>query len=89
MVTEIYPRLLTGPVRKRDREERASYLRRAPWPIAPLFASSIIDSEDAFDAAVSAMVMHEHLADLATLSEATDPVTLAEGDIWRPPKITP
>ena len=48
----------------------------------------MVGSEDAFDAAISALVMHEHLADLAALPQTTDPVTLLEGDVWRPPKIT-
>jgi hypothetical protein len=32
-------------------------------------------------------VMHDHLNDLAALQQATDPLTLLEGDVWRPPKI--
>jgi hypothetical protein len=88
-VTEIYPRLLTGPVQKNRREERARYLAAAPWSVAPRFAALIVDSEDAFDAAISALVMHDHLADLAALPQSRDPVTLVEGDVWRPPKIGP
>ena len=68
---------------------RADYLAAAPWSVAPPFAASIIDSEDAFDAAISALVMHDHGADLAALRRATDPVGLLEGDVWRPPKIAP
>ena len=88
-VLEIYPRLLTGPVHKSSHERRADYLDAAPWPTALPFATSIIGSEDAFDAAISALAMHDHLADLAALPQATDPVTLLEGDVWRPPKISP
>jgi hypothetical protein len=87
-VLEIYPRLLTGPVRKRDHERRAEYLDAAPWSVAPRFAAAIVASEDAFDAAISALAMHAHLADLAALPQATDPLTLLEGDVWRPPKIS-
>jgi hypothetical protein len=86
-VLEIYPRLLTGPVRKSDPEQRARYLGAAPWSVAPHFAASIVGSDDAFDAAISALVMHDHLDDLAALSQTTDPRTLLEGDVWRPPKI--
>ena len=89
MVIEIYPRLLTGPVHKSSRARRADYLAAAPWSVAPPFAASIIDSEDAFDAAISALVMHDHRADLAALPRATDPVGRLEGDLWRPPKIAP
>jgi hypothetical protein len=33
--------------------------------------------------------MHDHLADLTALRQTTDPVTLLEGDVWRPLKMTP
>jgi hypothetical protein len=87
-VLEIYPRLLTGPVRKSSREHRTRYVAEAPWSVAPRFATSIIGSEDAFDAAISALMMDDNLADLAALRQSADPVTLLEGDVWRPPKIT-
>jgi hypothetical protein len=88
-VVEIYPRLLTGPVRKSSREQRTHYLAAASWSVGPRFTASIIGSEDAFDAAISALVMHDHAADLTGLRRATDPVGRLEGDLWRPPKIAP
>jgi hypothetical protein len=87
-VLEIYPRLLTGPVHKSNHERRAEYLGAAPWSVASPFAASIVGSEDAFDAAISALAMHDRLADLAALPQTTDPLTLLEGDVWRPPKIS-
>jgi hypothetical protein len=86
-VLEIWPRLLTGPVRKSDPVQRKEYLGAAPWSVKPEFAASIVGSDDAFDAAISAFVMHDHLHDLAALRQATDPLTMLEGDVWRPPKI--
>jgi hypothetical protein len=83
-VVEIYPRLLTGPVHKSNREHRARYLSASPWPIPPEFVAPIINSEDAFDAAISALVMDRHATELAHLGPSTDPVTLLEGDVWRP-----
>jgi hypothetical protein len=88
-VLEIYPRLCTGPVRKSDLGERARYLDASPWEVSGGFNAAIVGSEDAFDAAISAFVMHAHLADLTALRQTTDPVTLLEGDVWRPSKITP
>jgi hypothetical protein len=88
-VLEIYPRLMTGPVRKSDRGHRAAYLAEAPWAIAPRFVPSIVGSEDAFDAAISALALHDHVAQLALLQPSTDPLTLLEGDVWCPPKINP
>jgi hypothetical protein len=89
VILEVYPRLLTGPVRKNRREERARYVAGAPWSVAPAFTAAIIESEDAFDAAISALAMGEHLADLAALAPSDDPVTLLEGDVWRPRKMRP
>jgi hypothetical protein len=86
---EIYPRLLTGPVHKSSRDERARYMAEASWPVPAAFRAAIIGSEDAFDAAISALVMDHHLADLAALRQSDDPVTLLEGDVWRPHKIVP
>jgi hypothetical protein len=41
-------------------------------------------SEDAFDAAVSALVMSEHEAELQNLGPPADPAYGVEGRIWRP-----
>jgi hypothetical protein len=78
---EIYPRLLTGAVTKRNGEARAAYLRDGlagamPDPLHQLAVSS----EDAFDAAVSALVMSQHIDELAALAEGDD----VEGAIWAP-----
>jgi hypothetical protein len=89
VVLEIYPRLLTGPVRKNDRGHRAAYLAAVPWAVAPRFVPSIVESEDAFDAAISALVLHDHLAQLTLLQQSSDPLTLLEGDVWCPSKIIP
>jgi hypothetical protein len=88
-VLEIYPRLCTGPVHKSDPEQRARYLQVWPWELPDQFAASMLGSEDAFDAAISAIVMDQFLAELVALPQTSDPVTLLEGDVWRPPKITP
>ena len=88
-VVEIYPRLLTGPVNKASRQQRERYLAQSRWSITPSFAASIVGSDDAFDAAISALVMNEHGTDLRSLGPTTDPVMLLEGDVWRPPTIPP
>ena len=72
-VLEIYPRLCTGPVNKSNPEQRARYLEKSPWAIPERFAASMAGSEDAFDAAISALVMHEHLADLARCGRRPTP----------------
>jgi hypothetical protein len=88
MVLEIYPRLLTGPVHKSNPAHRSRYLAAAPWPIAPGHASAMEQSEDAFDAGVSALVMADRRRELANLAQATDTTELLEGAIWPPPNIT-
>lgn len=82
-VVEIYPRILTGPVRKSDAAQRHRYLAALGLP-APLVESAG-RSDDAFDAAVSALVMARHVEHLRGLEASADPVTLLEGAIWMPP----
>ncbi len=86
-VVEIYPRLLTGPVHKRNQEDRTAYLATAPWTIALEHRDPMTASEDAFDAGISALAMSGQQLELATLGQATDPLTLLEGDIWPPSTI--
>ena len=80
LVVEIYPRLLTGPVIKSSQRERERYLETVSLPadLRRLAASS----EDAFDAAVSAMVMAARVEELTALPE--EPGYAIEGKIWTP-----
>jgi hypothetical protein len=84
MLVEIYPRLLTGPVRKSAREERVRYLRdrvlRAVLTKAALAQAE--SSEDAFDAAVSAVRMGERREEFAKLPRMTEEVRQLEGKVW-------
>jgi hypothetical protein len=76
---EIFPRLLTGPVVKSRRADRERYLAQRGWP------PEAAVSEDAFDAAVSAVVMARHRDALACLEPAADALTRREGRIWTAP----
>jgi hypothetical protein len=89
LALEIYPRLLTGPVVKSSRPARAAYLAARYPTLDPLLAARAEASEDAFDAAVSALVMAEHAESLAALPSRTDPLALLEGEIWLPPPPAP
>jgi len=84
MLVEIYPRLLTGPVRKSVREERVRYLRertlRAVLTKAALAQAE--ESEDAFDAAVSAVRMGERRVEFTRLPRLTEDVRQLEGKVW-------
>lgn len=72
-VVEIYPRLLTGPVVKSRPDARAAYLHQRGLDIPEAVAS-----EDAFDAAISALEMSRRAIRLPQL----DPVARREGAIW-------
>lgn len=80
---EIYPRALTGAVVKSSALARAAHLAAEPRVPAAL-ATVAGAGEDAFDAAVSAVVMAEHLDALLGLRAAADEATRLEGAIWRP-----
>jgi hypothetical protein len=83
-VLEIYPRIFTGRVVKSRVEARAAHLAREFPALPGSMRDAAIASEDAFDAAVSAMRMWEHRGELARLRRARDAETLLEGAIWTP-----
>ncbi len=83
MALEIYPRALTGPVVKSSAAAREAYLAADPRVPAALMEAAV-GSEDAFDAAVSALEMAERLPELLALRAAVDPVERLEGAIWPP-----
>jgi predicted nuclease with RNAse H fold len=81
-VVEIYPRALTRrPVNKSRWTERRDYLEQLEG-LDPAMRERAAGSEDAFDAAVSALAMAA--AAIPPLPRATDPVELLEGRVWLP-----
>jgi hypothetical protein len=88
LLVEIYPRLLTGAVKKGNAEERRKYLarkRRESAAYASLERSVVAQaqqSEDAFDALISVMEMAARRKDYTRLKRATDAVMLLEGKVW-------
>lgn len=85
VVLEVWPRLLTGPVVKRDRDAREAYLDARFASLPRELRRRAIASDDAFDAAVSALEMARHRDAIDALTHAEDPVTQLEGATWRPP----
>jgi hypothetical protein len=79
-VVEIYPRALTGPVNKSRWAERHTYMRRFAGQDAALLERAA-GSEDAFDAAVSALVIDREFSSLPVVS---DPDLLLEGWAYSP-----
>lgn len=84
LVVEIYPRLLTGPVVKSSAEARRSYLERHSVPAHRALAAKAAESEDAFDAAISALAMDRHRGALRSLVRDGEHPYDIEGRIWWP-----
>ena len=83
-VVEIYPRLLTEAVNKSSAAARADHLDARHPELGADLRRRAASSEDAFDAAFSALVMARHLDELIALAPATDPKERLEGWIWHP-----
>ncbi|MDR3746311.1 MAG: hypothetical protein P4K80_09300 [Acidobacteriaceae bacterium] len=90
LLVEMYTRLNTGPVRKSNAAARAEYLRAKCREDAAYAALSrgvmaqARESEDAFDALVSCMVMAARRAEFSTLAMPLDPEYKVEGWTWAP-----
>jgi hypothetical protein len=84
LVVEIWPRLFTGPVVKRSAERRRAHLGTLARAIPAALLEPAAASEDAFDAAVSALSLDASSDELASLRRPSDPRLLVEGDIFAP-----
>ncbi len=82
VAVEIWPRTFTGPVVKSDAAARAAYLDQHFPELARDLRDAAVNSEDAFDAAVSAVVMSQHEAPLRALPALDD--ARLEGWVWGP-----
>ena len=88
-VIEIYPRVFYGHGVRKDQDEsgmgsRRRYLERNYPDLEPQRHDDMVNSDDAFDAGVSALVMSAHIGDLQKLQRSTDPAIALEGEIWVP-----
>jgi hypothetical protein len=81
-VVEIYPRLLTGQVNKRNFERRMAHVRQLR--IGRGLRAEAASTEDAFDAVVSAITMSNHSDEFCALPHVDDPALRLEGIIWWP-----
>jgi hypothetical protein len=72
----------TGEVRKSQAPARSAYLQGVPWQLSDTHRDLACASEDAFDAAVSALVMADHWPEIET--PMLDRIGLLEGQIWVP-----
>ncbi len=83
LVVEIYPRVLTGPVVKRDPARRREYLAAWGWPTDLTRRAQVAQTEDSFDAAVSARQIWRHASDFSHLPQPSETEQI-EGRIWLP-----
>ena len=87
LVVEIYPRLLTGPVNKSDLSARKALLASGFPEIDDGLADEAASTDDAFDAAISAVVMDRHMDEISSLTASRDPTELLEGRMWWPREV--
>jgi hypothetical protein len=69
---------------KTNGRARAEYLDARFPALATAARELAVGSDDAFDAAVSALVMSAHSDALVGLRATDDPVTRLEGTVWCP-----
>ena len=84
LAVEIYPRYLTGRVTKSAATARRLYLARRFAGQDPDLVRAAAESEDAFDAAVSALAMDLHVESILALPAARSEDERLEGRIWAP-----
>lgn len=84
LVLEIYPRVFTGPVRKSNTADRELLVRSRYPQLDEHLLAAMISSEDAFDAAISALEMTRHLDALCALPHAPGALARLEGIVWFP-----
>jgi len=84
LVVEIYPRVLTGAVVKSSAAARKSYLDTHFPQLSDELGQRAVNSEDAFDAAISSLVMSAHATELASLPVDISVIANMEGAIWAP-----
>ncbi len=82
---EVWPRACTGAVVKRDQSARAALLDARFPDLADELRTRAVAGEDAFDAAVTALVMAGHATELAALEPPQHPAAPLEGWAWSPP----
>jgi hypothetical protein len=85
LAVEVYPRACTGAVVKTDARQRAALLDRRFPGLDPALRARAAAGDDAFDAAVTALVMAQHADGFSELAVPTAGEAGLEGWVWLPP----
>jgi hypothetical protein len=81
---EIYPRLFSHGVKKVRRGDRRDHLQLLQPGLSAALFEHAASSDDAFDAAISAIAMSRHASALQALPAINDSQLRTEGVIWWP-----
>jgi hypothetical protein len=84
LVVEVWPRACTGAVVKSDETARATLLDARSPQLRPELRAAAVASDDAFDAAVTALEMAAHAGDFTSLPMPPHPAARLEGWVWLP-----
>jgi hypothetical protein len=85
LAVEVYPRACTGAVVKTDARQRAALLDRRFPGLDPARRALATAGDDAFDAAVTALVMAQHAEGFSGLALPPAGEVGLEGWVWVPP----
>jgi hypothetical protein len=91
LVVEVWPRACTGAVVKSDPVARHAYVQHHLGHVRGAPRDLMCASEDAFDAACTALVMAEHATSFTCLAAppGDDGAARREGWVWSPPRSSP
>ena len=84
MIVEVWPRACTGPVVKSDWMARRDDVDARHPQLRRDLRDATIASEDAFDAALTAVVMAADAGELVSPTPPTDEIAWLEGWVWLP-----
>jgi hypothetical protein len=84
LAVEVWPRLCTGPVAKSNPLARVDYLERHLPHLTGKPRDLMCASEDAFDAACTALAMAREADTFASLPSPADAIASQEGWVWSP-----
>ncbi|MEX1007136.1 MAG: DUF429 domain-containing protein [Acidimicrobiia bacterium] len=84
LAVEVYPRACTGAVVKTDARQRAALLDQQFPSLDRGLRDFAVASDDAFDAAVTALVMAAHADGFTELAWPAERATRREGWVWMP-----